>query len=458
MRERHSGSLVNHSAWNPGSEEVGATPGVHRGPVRRAGGWPAPAGLAAVLLAPHAAWASERLSAGDTAWVLTSTALVLLMVPGLALFYGGMVRSKNVLSTLMLSFIAMGAIGIQWVAAGYSLSFGGTGGPLLGGLDRLFLAGIGPDHLTGTIPTLAFVAFQGMFAIITPALISGAVVERVRFGAYTLFIVLWAFLVYDPLAHWVWGDGGWLLELGALDFAGGTVVHISSGVSALAAVLVLGKRKGYPTEPFIPHNLTMTLLGAGLLWFGWFGFNAGSALAANGTAVLAFLSTNTAAAAGMVGWLLAERVRFGKPSALGAASGLVAGLVAITPGAGFITPGWAVVVGGVAGVVCFAAVCLKGRFGYDDALDVLGVHGVGGAWGALATGMFATVGAGSLLTGDVRQFGVQVVGVVAAAAYAFGVTWVLCKGIDAAVGLRVDEADEVTGLDQAAHGEVGYSL
>ncbi len=410
-----------------------------------------------VALAASPAVAADAVNAGDTAWVLASSALVLLMVPGLALFYAGMVRPKNVLSTLMMSFIAMGVVGVQWVAFGYSLAFGSSG-PLIGGFDRLFLAGIGPDAVSGSIPTLAFVVFQGMFAIITPALISGAVVERIRFGAYTLFILLWSVLVYDPLAHWVWGEGGWLLEMGALDFAGGTVVHISSGVSALALILVLGRRKGYPTEPFIPHNLTMTLLGAGLLWFGWFGFNAGSALAANGTAVLAFISTNTAAAAAMVTWLAAEQVRFGKPSALGAASGCVAGLVAITPGAGFITPGWAIVVGGVAGVLCFYAVCLKTRLGYDDALDVLGVHGVGGTWGAVATGVFATVGAGSLITGDVRQFGVQLVGVAAAAVYAFVVTWILAKAIDATLGLRVSPEDELAGLDQAAHGEVGYSL
>jgi Amt family ammonium transporter len=380
------------------------------------------------------------------------------MLPGLALFYGGMVRSKNVLSTILLSFIAMGVLGVQWVVLGYSFAFGGTGSPLFGGFDHLFLAGIGPETLTGSVPTLAFAMFQGMFAVITPALISGALVERVKFGAYTLFILLWAVLVYDPLAHWVWGEGGWLLKLGALDFAGGTVVHISSGVSALAMILVLGKRRGYPTEKFVPHNLTMTLLGAGLLWFGWFGFNAGSALGANGTAALAFASTNTASAAGLVGWLLAERRRFGKPSALGAASGCVAGLVAITPGAGFITPAWALLVGFVAGFLCFYAVCLKGRLGYDDSLDVLGVHGVGGTWGALATGIFATVGAGGLLTGDVRQFGVQVVGVLSAAGYAFVVTWILAKILDRAIGLRVDPADELTGLDQSAHGEVGYSL
>ncbi|MBE0617852.1 MAG: ammonium transporter, partial [Proteobacteria bacterium] len=314
--------------------------------------------LAAIATAVTPAWATDGLSPGDTAWVLASSALVLLMLPGLALFYAGMVRSKNVLSTLMLSFVAMGVLGVQWVAFGYSFAFGGSGGPLFGGFDHLFLAGIGPDARSGSIPTLAFVVFQGMFAIITPALISGALVERVKFGTYTVFILLWATLVYAPLAHWVWGEGGWLLKLGALDFAGGTVVHISSGVSALAAILVLGKRRGYPTEKFVPHNLTMTLLGAGLLWFGWFGFNAGSALGANGVAALAFTSTNTASAAGLLGWLLAEKWRFGKPSALGAASGCVAGLVAITPGAGFITPGWALLVGFVAGFLCFYAVCL----------------------------------------------------------------------------------------------------
>ena len=411
------------------------------------------------LLAASAALAAEgELNAGDTAWVLASAALVLLMLPGLALFYAGMVRGKNVLSTIMMSFIAMGILGVQWVVFGYSFAFGGEAHPLFGGFDRLFLSGVDAETLTGTIPTFAFVMFQGMFAVITPALISGALVERVRFGAYCLFVFLWGTLVYDPLAHWVWGSGGWLLELGALDFAGGTVVHISSGVSALAAILVLGKRRGYPAEKFVPHNLTLTLLGAGLLWFGWFGFNAGSALGANGTAALAFASTNTASAAGLLGWLLAEKMRFGKPSALGAASGCVAGLVAITPGAGFITPAWALLVGFAAGLICFYAVCLKAKLGYDDSLDVLGVHGVGGTWGALATGIFATVGAGSLITGDVRQFGVQAVGVLAAAVYAFVVTWVLCKLLQATVGLRVESADELTGLDQTAHGEVGYSL
>jgi Amt family ammonium transporter len=402
--------------------------------------------------------AEASLSAGDTAWVLTSSALVLLMVPGLALFYAGMVRSKNVLSTLMMSFICMGVVGVQWLAFGYSLAFGGGGGPLLGALDQIFLSGMSVESLRGTIPTFAFALFQGMFAIITPALISGAIVERMKFGVYTLFILLWAILVYDPLAHWVWGDGGWLLKLGCLDFAGGTVVHISSGASALAMILVLGKRRGYPTEPFVPHNLTLTLFGSGLLWFGWFGFNAGSALAANGVAALAFTSTHVASAAGLLGWLLAEKQKFGKPSALGAASGCVAGLVAITPGAGYITPGWASLVGFLAGFVCFRAVCLKGKLGYDDSLDVVGVHGVGGTLGAILTGVFATVGGGSLLTGDVRQFGIQILGAAVSAVYAFVVTVILAKVLDAVVGLRVDPADELTGLDQTQHGEVGYSL
>lgn len=414
--------------------------------------------LSISLTAATCGAAEAVLSAGDTAWVLASSALVLLMVPGLALFYAGMVRSKNVLHTILMSFICMGIVGVQWVVFGYSLAFGGAPAPWIGGLDQLMLSGMGPETLKGSIPALAFALFQGMFAVITPALISGAVVERMSFRAFSLLALFWSVLVYDPLAHWVWGDGGWLMKLGCLDFAGGTVVHISSGASALAAVLVLGRRKGYPHEPFVPHNLTLTLFGAGLLWFGWFGFNAGSALAANGIAALAFTSSHAASAAGLLGWLLAEKIKFGKPSALGAASGCVAGLVAITPGAGYITPGWAVLVGLLAGVVCFRAVCLKGKLGYDDALDVVGVHGVGGTLGALLTGVLATVGAKSVLTGDVAQLGVQAVGVAVSAVYSFSVTWLLVKALDATVGLRVDTADELSGLDQAEHGEVGYSL
>ncbi len=404
------------------------------------------------------AFAAELLSAGDTAWVMVSTALVLLMLPGLALFYAGMVRSKNVLSTVMMSFMAMGVIAIEWVVLGYSGAFGGMGGPLFGGFDQLMLSGIGPASLSGTIPTYSFVAFQGMFAIITPALISGAVVERMKFGVYTLFILLWSIIVYNPVAHWVWGEGGWLLEHGALDFAGGTVIHISSGASALAVIWVLGKRRGFLKEAFVPHSLPMTLTGAGLLWFGWFGFNAGSALAANGTAAMALLSTNTASAAGLLGWLIAEKIKFGKPSALGAASGCVAGLVAITPGAGFVTPAWAIPVGFVGGVICFYAVCMKTRLGYDDALDVIGIHGVGGFWGAIITGVVATVGTGSLMTGDTRQFVVQIVGAVAVAVYAFIVTYVICRILDAVFGLRVSSADELNGLDHSEHGEGAYNI
>ncbi|PLX40694.1 MAG: ammonia channel protein [Deltaproteobacteria bacterium] len=414
--------------------------------------------LAMSILALAGPAFADELSGGDTAWVMTSSALVLLMLPGLALFYAGMVRSKNVLSTTMMSFICMGVIAIQWVVYGYSLAFGGGAHPLIGGLDTLMLSSISPETLSGSIPTYVFIAFQGMFAIITPALISGAVVERMKFSAFTIFIILWATLVYDPLCHWVWGEGGWLLELGALDFAGGTVVHISSGVSALAAILVLGKRRGFLKEQFVPHNLTMTLLGSGLLWFGWFGFNAGSSLAANGTAAMAFLSTNTASAAGLVGWLIIEKIKFGKPSALGAASGCVAGLVAITPGAGFITPAWAIPVGFIAGILCFQGVCLKNKFGYDDSLDVLGVHGIGGTWGAIATGLVATVGTGSLITGDIHQLWVQVIGVLAAATYAFVVTFIIIKVLDAVIGIRASEAEEIEGLDQSQHGEVGYSL
>jgi Amt family ammonium transporter len=402
--------------------------------------------------------ADAALNTGDTAWVLVSSALVLLMLPGLGFFYAGMVRSKNVLSTTMMSVIAMGALGLQWVIFGYSFAFGGQGGPLFGGFDRLFLTGIGPDTLTGTIPTLVFVAFQGMFAIITPALISGSMVERTKFSTYIVFILLWATLVYDPLAHWVWGKDGWLATMGVMDFAGGIVVHISAGASALAAALVLGPRRGYPKEHFVPHNLTLTLLGTGLLWFGWFGFNAGSSLGANGQAGVAFMSTNTAAAAGLIGWLIAERIKFGKMSALGAASGCIAGLGAITPGAGFITPAWAIVVGLVSGTICFWAVCQKTRLGYDDTLDVFGVHGVGGFWGTLAVGLFATVNAQSLVTGNSRQFLLQLLGAAVAAVYGFVVTYILCRVLDAVMGLRVEDANELRGLDHSEHGEAGYSL
>jgi Amt family ammonium transporter len=413
--------------------------------------------LAGALLLPSLTFAAEGLDTGDTAWMLVSSALVLLMIPGLALFYGGMVRSKNVLSTTMHSFAALAIIGVQWIVIGYSLAFGGEGA-FIGGLNNIFLRGIGPDSLTGTIPTYVFVMFQGMFAIITPALISGAVAERMKFSTWCVFILLWATLVYDPICHWVWGDGGWLLEAGALDFAGGTVVHFSSGISALALALVLGRRRGYPMERMMPHNLPMTLLGAGLLWFGWFGFNAGSALGSGTGAALAFITTQTAAAAGALSWMAAEWLHAGKPSALGAASGVVAGLVVITPAAGFVTPGWALFMGLTAGFACYGGVLLKHKVGYDDSLDAFGVHGVGGAWGAIATGLFATVGASGLIAGNPLQLWTQLLGLIAAGAYAVIVTLLIIFALKATMGLRVSEEDEVRGLDQTAHSETGYTF
>jgi len=412
--------------------------------------------LCCLLLLPALAFA-EGPDSGDTAWMLVSSALVLVMLPGLALFYGGMVRSKNVLSTTMHTFAAMAIIGVQWVVLGYTLAFGGAGA-FIGGLENLFLGGITPETLSGTIPTYVFAMFQGMFAIITPALISGAVAERMKFSTYCVFILLWATLVYDPLAHWVWGEGGWLLQMGALDFAGGTVVHLSSGISALVLAIFLGKRKGYPHERMTPHNLPMTLLGAGLLWFGWFGFNAGSALAAGSSAALAFTTTQTAAAAGALSWMLVEWLKAGKPSALGAASGVVAGLVVITPAAGFVTPGAALIMGLLAGVVCYGGVMLKHRLGYDDSLDAFGVHGLGGAFGAVATGVFASIGATGLIVGNFHQLLVQVIGVVAAGAYAVAVTIIILLVLKATMGLRVETDEERMGLDQAAHSETGYNL
>ncbi|MGW8312561.1 MAG: ammonium transporter [Desulfuromonadales bacterium] len=399
---------------------------------------------------------ADGLDTGDTAWMLVSSALVLVMLPGLALFYAGMVRSKNVLSTSMHTFAALAIIGVQWVAFGYSLAFGGSGS-LIGNLDHLFLNGITPDSLNGTIPTYVFVMFQGMFAIITPALISGAVAERMKFSTYCVFILLWATLVYDPLCHWVWGEGGWLLSLGALDFAGGTVVHLSSGISALMVAMLLGKRIGYPQERMTPHNLPMTLLGAGLLWFGWFGFNAGSALSSGGSAALAFTTTQAAAAAGALAWMLIEWFHAGKPSALGAASGIVAGLVVITPAAGFVTPGWGLLMGLSAGLFCYLGVMMKHRFGYDDSLDAFGVHGVGGAWGAIATGIFASVGATGLIGGNFQQLLIQLLGVAAAGIYAAVVTLVLLFILGKTMGLRVEKDDERMGLDQTSHSETGYN-
>ncbi|MHC1697425.1 MAG: ammonium transporter [Geobacteraceae bacterium] len=404
--------------------------------------------------------AAPTLDTGNTAWLLISSALVLLMLPGLALFYGGMVRAKNVLSTMMHSFVVMGLVAVQWLVVGYSIGFGDDqAGGLFGGLNKLMFSGITIDSLSGTIPEYLFAMFQAMFAIITIALISGAVAERIKFSAYCVFALVWTTLVYDPIAHWVWG-GGWLAKLtpAALDFAGGTVVHLSSGISALALIMFLGKRQGFPTERMAPHSLPLTLLGTGLLWFGWYGFNAGSALAANGTAALAFTTTTVAPAAAGLAWMLAEWIHAGKPSALGFASGVVAGLVAITPAAGFVTPGWALVIGVGAGVICYLAVLMKAKLKYDDSLDAFGIHGVGGAFGAIATGAFATVGATGLIAGNTAQFVSQLIAVAAAGAYAFLVTCIIAFVIDKTIGLRVEKEDEIIGLDQTQHSESGYNL
>ncbi|RZN13571.1 MAG: ammonium transporter [Methanosarcinales archaeon] len=391
----------------------------------------------------------------DTAWVLISSALVLFMLPGLALFYGGMVRRKNVLSSMMHSFVVMGIVAVLWVVVGYSLAFS-PGNWFVGGLDHLFLRGIDYNSTTGTIPTYAFIAFQGMFAIITPALISGAVVGRIKFKSYIAFVIIWSLLVYAPVCHWVWGGG--FLTGEALDFAGGTVVHITSGISALAILVFLGKRRGYGVDVIKPHNVTLTLLGAGLLWFGWFGFNAGSALAANKIAALAFMTTFVAPAAAGLTWMIVEWFCTGKPTALGFATGILAGLVAITPAAGFVTPMAAIAIGIVAGIVCYSAVMLKGKLGYDDSLDVFGVHGVGGTTGALLTGVFATVGATGLLSGNAHQLFLQFEGVVITMIYAIVCTLVIGFVLDKTLGLKVSVSEENIGLDQMQHGEKGYNF
>jgi Amt family ammonium transporter len=410
---------------------------------------------------------AAKIDKGDTAWMLTSSALVLLMTaPGLALFYGGLVRQKNALATIMHSFIIMAIISIQWVLWGYSLAFGPDKGGIIGGLEWIGLRGVGGDPFDAyskTIPHQVFMLFQMMFAIITPALITGAFAERKKFSAFILFTLLWATFVYDPLAHWVWGDGGWLKKLGALDFAGGTVVHISSGISALVCALMLGRRRGYGHHPMPPHNLPLTVMGASLLWFGWFGFNAGSALEANALAASAFLATNTAAAAAALGWMFTEWIMRGQPTVLGAASGAVAGLVAITPASGYVGPVAAIIIGIVAGFLCYNACNFKSKIGYDDSLDVVGVHGVGGTWGALATGLFATklindAGGDGLFYGNPAQLWNQIVAVVATIALAVVGTAIILKVVDALVGLRVSEEDEEVGLDLSQHSETAYAL
>jgi Amt family ammonium transporter len=407
-----------------------------------------------------------KVDSGDTSWILISSALVMLMTPGLALFYGGMVRRKNVLGTVMQSFIALGVISIQWVIYGYSLAFGPDVGHVIGNLSWIGLRGVGldpyPDY-SATIPHQAFMIFQMMFAVITPALITGAIAERFKFKTYLIFLILWATFVYDPLAHWVWGVGGWIRNLGALDFAGGLVVHISSGIAALAAALVVGKRKGYGEEPLPPHNLTMTLLGAALLWFGWFGFNGGSAVASGSLATNAFVVTHISTAAAALSWMIVEWAYRGNPTVLGAASGAVAGLVAITPASGFVGPLSAMIIGLAAGALCYFAINLKAKFGYDDSLDVVGVHGVGGTWGALATGLFASkainsAGNNGLFFGNPSLIGIQALSVVSAWVYSFVVTLIILKVLDWTMGLRVSEEHEMTGLDLSQHGESGYSF
>ncbi|MDF2572527.1 MAG: ammonium transporter [Sporomusa sp.] len=390
------------------------------------------------------------IDTGDTTFVLLSAALVMLMTPSLALFYGGMVRTKNVLSIIMQSFICLGVISLQWVLWGYSLAFGPDINHLIGGLDWL-------------IPQLAFMIFQGVFAIITPAIISGSVAGRVKFPAYIAFVVLWATLVYDPVAHWVWGVGGWLREYGVLDFAGGTVVHIISGVSGLVFALMIGKRKGYGSEVMAPHHLPMTVLGAALLWFGWFGFNAGSALGANGLAAVAFVTTHIAAAAATVSWVLAEWLYHGKPTILGAASGCIAGLVAITPAAGFVTIMSAIIMGFIGGIICFFAVAVaKNKLGYDDSLDAFGVHGVGGTWGAIATGLFASTavnpaGADGFFYGNAAQVMKQLVGVGTSWVFAAVMTFIIIKAIGLFMQIKADEEQQVQGMDVTEHGERGYA-
>lgn len=432
------------------------------------------AGLGALLslLSPGLAMAQEAtLDSGDTAWMLTATALVLFMtIPGLALFYGGMVRSKNILSVMMQCFAITGLMSILWMVYGYSLAFDTTGmeagvtnfNSFVGGLDRVFLSGLTPDSLVGAFPESVFITFQMTFAIITPALIVGAFAERMKFSAMLVFMGVWFTLVYAPIAHMVWGgDGGLMWDWGVLDFAGGTVVHINAGIAGLVACLVLGKRKGFPTTPMAPHNLGLTLVGAAMLWIGWFGFNAGSAVAANGTAGMAMLVTQIATAAAVLGWMFAEWIGHGKPSALGIASGVVAGLVAITPAAGTVGPMGALIIGLVSGVVCFfCATSLKRKLGYDDSLDAFGVHGVGGIVGALLTGIFAAPMLGGF--GEVENIGLQLwiqfKGVLFTVVYTGIVTYLILKAIDLVMGLRVNEEQETIGLDLSLHNERGYNL
>ena len=407
---------------------------------------------------------NNPVNSGDTAWILVSCALVLMMTPALALFYGGMARRKNVLSTLTLSFVFMALVGVQWVLFGYSLAFGKDIGGLIGGLNFLGFNGVGaapnPDYAK-TIPHGLFAAFQMMFAVITPALITGAFVERVRFKSFLLFSLIWMTIVYDPLAHWVWGKGGWLNNLGVLDFAGGTVVHVAAGFSALAFAMVIGPRKGFGRFPMEPHNIPLTVLGAGLLWVGWFGFNAGSALAANGVAVNALLTTNSSAAAAGLVWMLLGWLD-GRPSTLGIATGMVVGLAAVTPASGYITPMAAMVLGAVAAVICYYAIRFRQNRNLDESMDVWACHGMASSWGMIATGLFATVavneaGGNGLFYGNPGQLAVQALAWVVTMVFAFGMTYVVAKLLDMSIGLRVTPMEEEVGLDISAHGERAYS-
>ncbi|MBN2254732.1 MAG: ammonium transporter [Deltaproteobacteria bacterium] len=407
------------------------------------------------------------MSSGDTAWVLICTALVLIMTPGVAFFYGGLARRKNILSILMQCFFIMCLIGLQWVMFGYSLAFGpDVGHGIIGGLQWMGLNDVGllPGPYTDTIPHLAFMIFQAMFAIITPALMVGAFAERIKFSAFAILILLWSTFVYDPIAHWVWGKGGWLASIGALDFAGGIVVHVSSGVSALVMAILIGRRVGYERQGFTPHNLPLTVLGGALLWFGWFGFNAGSALEAGGLAANAFVTTNTATAAAGLTWALIEWQQNGVPTVLGVVSGALAGLVAITPACGFVSPMSSVAIGILASVFCFLAVTiLKPKLGYDDSLDVFGVHGIGGMWGTMATGLFASLainegGANGLLFGNIRLFLVQGLYMVICVIYAIVMSWIIFKFVDALFCVRVEKQDELVGLDLSQHHEAAYTV
>lgn len=404
------------------------------------------------------------INASDTAWILISSAMVMLMTPGVALFYGGMVRRKNVLSTMMMSFAALALVGVAWVLYAYSLSFGSDIGGFIGGFNFIGLNAVGQspsDVYAGTIPHLAFMVFQAMFAIITVALITGAVVERIKFSSLLIFSLLWLTLIYAPVTHWVWGDGGWLAKLGALDFAGGTVVHINAGISAMALVILLGPRRGFLKEPMEPSNIPMVVIGVALLWFGWFGFNAGSALSADGLAASAFVATNISAATAAFTWMLISWIHQ-RPTILGTGTGAVAGLVAITPAAGFVSPLAAIPIGVVASLIgYYAMLFIKNKRGLDDSLDVFAVHGLGGIWGALATGIFASLavnsaGADGLLLGNGMQFLKQLTGVVAVGGFAFVGSWLLGKLVDITIGLRVKEIEEVVGLDISQHGERAY--